>query len=38
VLHGPVTPEIPCSLLREGPGDYVVIDPVADDLKIELTA
>ena len=38
VLHGPVVPEIPCSLLREGPGDYVVIDPVADDLKIELTA
>ena len=38
VLHGPVVPEIPCSLLRTGPGDYVIIDPVADDMKIELTA
>jgi glucosamine-6-phosphate deaminase len=37
-LHGPIVPEIPTSLLRTGPGDYVIIDPVADDLKIELTA
>ena len=37
-LHGPVVPEIPCSILREGPGDFRIIEPVAEDLKIELTA
>jgi glucosamine-6-phosphate deaminase len=37
-LHGPVVPEIPCSLLREAPGDFNIIEPVAEDLKIELTA
>jgi glucosamine-6-phosphate deaminase len=37
-LHGPIVPEIPCSLLRTAPGDFIIIDPVADDLKIELTA
>ncbi|MBN1834676.1 MAG: hypothetical protein JW820_02435 [Spirochaetales bacterium] len=37
-LHGPIVPEIPCSLLREGPGDFRIIEPVAEDLKIELTA
>jgi glucosamine-6-phosphate deaminase len=37
-LHGPIVPEIPCSLLREAPGDFNIIEPVAEDLKIELTA
>lgn len=37
-LHGPIVPEIPCSLLRLAPGDYVIMEPVAEDLKIELTA
>jgi glucosamine-6-phosphate deaminase len=38
VLHGPVTPKVPCSILRTVPGEYVVIEPVAEDIKIELTA
>jgi len=37
-LHGPIVPEIPCSLLRLAPGEVNVIEPVAEDLKIELTA
>lgn len=37
-LHGPIVPEIPCSILRLAPGEVNIIDPVADDLKIELTA
>jgi len=37
-LHGPITPEIPGSILRTAPGDFVIIEPVAEDLKIELTA
>ncbi len=37
-LHGPIVPEIPCSILRTAPGDFIIIDPVAQDLKIELTA
>ena len=37
-LHGPIVPEIPCSLLRTAPGEVNIIEPVADDLKIELTA
>jgi glucosamine-6-phosphate deaminase len=37
-LHGPIVPEIPCSLLRLAPGEVNIIEPVAEDLKIELTA
>lgn len=37
-LHGPIVPEIPCSILRTAPGDFIIIEPVAQDLKIELTA
>lgn len=37
-LHGPITPEIPCSILKTVPGEFVIIEPVAEDLKIELTA
>jgi 6-phosphogluconolactonase/glucosamine-6-phosphate isomerase/deaminase len=37
-LHGPVTPKVPCSVLRTLPGDFVIIEPVAEDLEIELTA
>jgi glucosamine-6-phosphate deaminase len=37
-LHGPIVPEIPCSILRLAPGEVNIIEPVADDLKIELTA
>ena len=37
-LHGPVVPEIPCSILRLAPGEVNIIEPVAEDLKIELTA
>ncbi len=37
-LHGPIVPEIPCSILRLAPGEVNVIEPVAEDLKIELTA
>ncbi len=37
-LHGPVCPEIPCSILRTIPGQFNIIEPVAEDLKIELTA
>ena len=37
-LHGPITPEVPCSILRLAPGEFNVIEPVAEDLKIELTA
>jgi len=37
-LHGPIVPEIPGSLLRIAPGEFVIIEPVADDLKIELTS
>jgi len=37
-LHGPIVPEIPCSLLRTSPGEVNIIEPVAEDLKIELTA
>ncbi len=37
-LHGPITPEIPCSILRTAPGQFSIIEPVAEDLKIELTA
>ncbi len=36
-LHGPVTMEVPCSILRTVPGDFVIIEPLAEDLKIELT-
>ena len=36
-LHGPVNMEVPCSILRTVPGDFVIIEPVAEDLKIELT-
>jgi glucosamine-6-phosphate deaminase len=37
-LHGPIVPEIPCSILRLAPGEVNIIEPVAEDLKIELTA
>ncbi len=37
-LHGPITPEIPCSLIKTVPGELIIIEPVAEDLKIELTA
>ncbi|MCL4377603.1 MAG: hypothetical protein M1409_04360 [Actinobacteria bacterium] len=37
-LFGPIVPEIPCSILRTVTGDFVIIEPVADDLKIELTS
>ena len=37
-LHGPVTPRVPCSLLKTIPGEFVIIEPVAEDLKIELTS
>lgn len=37
-LHGPIVPEIPCTLLRTAPGEVNIIEPVAEDLKIELTA
>jgi len=37
-LHGPITPEVPCSILRLAPGEFNIIEPVAEDLKIELTA
>jgi glucosamine-6-phosphate deaminase len=37
-LHGPITPKIPCSILRTVPGDFIIIEPVSEDLKIELTA
>jgi 6-phosphogluconolactonase/glucosamine-6-phosphate isomerase/deaminase len=37
-LHGPITPEVPCSILRTAPGQFSIIEPVAEDLKIELTA
>lgn len=37
-LHGPVNTEVPCSILKTVPGDFLIIDPLADDLKIELTA
>ena len=37
-LHGPVTPTVPCSILKTVPGDFLIIEPVAEDLKIELTA
>lgn len=37
-LHGPVTPEVPSSILKTIPGDFVIIEPLAEDLKIELTA
>lgn len=37
-LHGPIVPEVPCSILRKAPGDFMIIEPVAEDLKIELTA
>ena len=36
-LHGPVTPEVPGSILKTVPGDFQIIEPVAEDLKIELT-
>lgn len=37
-LHGPVSTEVPCSILRTAPGDFMIIEPLAEDLKIELTA
>jgi len=37
-LHGPLTPQVPCSILRLAPGEFNVIEPLAEDLKIELTA
>ncbi len=37
-LHGPIVPEIPSSILRLAPGEVNIIEPVAEDLKIELTA
>ena len=37
-LHGPIVPEIPGSILRTAPGDFLIIEPVAEDLVIELTA
>ena len=37
-LHGPVNTEVPCSILKTVPGDFVIIEPLAEDLKIELTA
>jgi glucosamine-6-phosphate deaminase len=37
-LHGPIVPEIPGSILRLASCDFVIIDPVADDLKIALTS
>lgn len=37
-LHGPIVPEIPSSILRLAPGDFVIIEPVAEDMVIELTA
>jgi len=36
-MHGPIVPEVPCSILRTMPGEVVIIEPVAEDLKIELT-
>ena len=36
-LHGPVVPEVPCSILRTMPGEFIIIEPVAENLKIELT-
>jgi glucosamine-6-phosphate deaminase len=36
-LHGPVTMEVPCSILKTVPGDFMIIEPLAEDLKIELT-
>ena len=36
-LHGPVVPEVPCSILKTVPGEFVIIEPLAEDLKIELT-
>ena len=37
-LHGPVDPKVPCSLLKTLPGEFVIIEPVAENFKIELTA
>lgn len=37
-LHGPIVPEIPGSILRTAPGDFLIIEPVAEDLVIELTS
>lgn len=37
-IHGPVTSQVPCSILQTVPTDFVIIEPVAEDLKIELTA
>jgi len=37
-LHGPVSTEVPCSVLKTVPGDFMIIEPLAEDLKIELTA
>lgn len=37
-LHGPIVPEIPGSLLRTAPGDFILIEPVAENFGIELTA
>ena len=36
VLHGPIVPEIPSSILRLASCDFVIAEPVAEDFKIEL--
>lgn len=37
-LHGPISTEVPCSILKTMPCDFVIIEPLAEDLSIELTA
>jgi len=36
--HGPVTPKVPCSILQTVPTDFVIIEPVAENVAIEITA
>lgn len=36
--HGPVTPMVPCSILQTVPTDFVIIEPVAENVRIEITA
>jgi len=37
VAHGPVTPKVPSSILQTVPTDFIIIEPLAQDLKLELT-
>jgi glucosamine-6-phosphate deaminase len=36
--HGPVTPLVPCSILQTVSTDFVIIEPLAEDVTIEITA